>query len=134
MYEGDAKNNTMFLTKLDLLPPTRYMLAAMTAPGPAWRLQVGLSISRRCRRWVLCAGKWWIDQYETDQRRDLKETVHIFSKPRFTERQIELRITRVFWDTFPTKRFPRWGGEIQATGEGEGGKRVRVYGQASLSL
>lgn len=69
------------------LPPTRYMLAAMAAPGPrlplqveGWLWSVSLSLSPELAVLALlpplCVGKWWIDQYETAELRDLKETVH----------------------------------------------------------
>lgn len=66
------------------LPPTRYMFAAMTAPVPGFlsRQRGGSLLSLAAGAMLalppLCVGKWWIDQYETDQLRNLKETAHYF--------------------------------------------------------
>lgn len=55
-------------------------------PGPWLPLQVEgwLSCRWRCRSSTaaaVCVGKWWIDQYETDEARCLKETVRAHSSP-----------------------------------------------------
>lgn len=52
----------------------------------------GRAFSLRRRRSVLCAGKWWIDQYEADQWRDLKETVHIFWWSRVPRAGVRIRV------------------------------------------
>lgn len=71
------KKNVTPTTTTTTLPPTRYMFAAMTAPGPLASSPgrgvalSALSLSRLAGAVLalppLCVGKWWIDQYETDR-------------------------------------------------------------------
>lgn len=98
------------------------MLAAMTAPGPAWRLQVGLSLSAA----ECCAleNGGLINTTRTSGG-ILKRQCTYFSAAAFYGAvwAIAFRTTRVFRNTFPTKRDP----ETRATGlerAPEGGEGV----------